>query len=695
MWHDLLSGLTALGSVSAIAYLLAGSLAGVFVGVIPGLSGVVILSIALPFVYHIDIVGVLALFLGVHAASYYSASISSILLNTPAHPEAFAITFDGYPMAARGEAGRALGLSATATCIGGLLGCVVLVGFIQIINNVNMIFHPPEYVALIAIALILISTLGTDSLSKALIPAGLGIMIASVGTSTITGVQRFAFGSVELSSGISLIGLALGCFVVPQMVLVFGTATAVAPQDMTGREIATTAPVALGQHFGRQVVQGSFEALRYWKVLIRGAAVGVITGIIPGIGGFAANFMSYGLAQQFSKRRHEFGTGVPEGIIAPEGSSLSKEAGGLIPLIGLGIPGGVASALFLAALTTKDVETGFGFASKYPTLTYEMVWVIALSGVIGTVAGALSAPFLARITRVRGPLLLPFILSISVVGAFVTETSFFTVMEVLVFGVIGFALRRLRYSLATLAIGLVLGPTLETNIYLTQQVFPGFTFLMQRPLADGLFAIFIGLLVLKAVQVHRDTKVARQAFGGQRPPTLYALLGLIVTFCIAAVSVPFVVYGVMNYDFGTVLMPVIGGTIAAAGALWRLPFDIAAYFNRTRSGPTVRAMADTGEKDCSTITGKAWGRHGQYTRELAAFGWFVVLVGGSYLFGFTIAVPVFCIAYGLIATHQIFPALRSRILFAVVSAVIAGAVVYEILDVLNVSFIPYVMGIEQ
>jgi putative tricarboxylic transport membrane protein len=221
--ENLVHGLTSLGNGQAIAYLVGGSLVGMFLGVIPGLGGAVVLSIILAFVYHVSVTGAICLFLAVHAASYFSASVTSILLNTPAHPEAFAVTFDGFPMAQRGEAGRALGISATSTMIGGLIGCACLVGFIQVINYLPTLFHPPEYVALISIALILVGTLGTDAASKALISAGIGLMIASIGTDPVSGVGRFVFGSVGLISGVSLVALALGLFAIPQMVLGFGT----------------------------------------------------------------------------------------------------------------------------------------------------------------------------------------------------------------------------------------------------------------------------------------------------------------------------------------------------------------------------------------------------------------------------------------------------------------------------------------
>jgi len=795
--HNLFQGLGELGNGPALAYLFVGALVGMFFGVIPGLGGVVILSIALAFIGHISLVGTLSLFLAVQAGSFFSASVTSILLNTPAHPEAFAVTFDGFPMAQRGEAGRALGISATATCIGGLIGCAALVGFIQIINVLPTLFHPPEYVGLVAIALILVGTLGADSPSKAVMSAGIGVMISSIGVSTVTGAFRFTFGSVGLDGGISLVALALGCFAVPQMVLIFGTATTVARQDMTGREVSSTAPVSLTRGFRRQVFQGMAEAMTHWVALLRSALVGVVTGIIPGVGAFAANFLSYGIAQQTSRRRTEFGTGIPEGIIAPEGSSLSKEAAGLVPLIALGIPGGVGGALFLAALSIKGIRTGYGFAQAYPVLPYEMVWVVALGGIIGTGAGIVAAPLLARITHVPGPLLLPFILSLTVIGSFVADVQFFSVGEVLVFGIVGLALRRMRYSLAAFAVGLVLGPTLETNIYLTHTVYPGLTFLSARPFADVLFALALGVLVLKAVQMRRDARKERLSaleaaidsgkvlrddpatatrFLQSRSP--YPLLGLVTTLGIAAIAFFFVIYGQTHYKFATAIMPTVGGGAAALAALIRLPSDTigawhwfaglrerrrvfahgmgheynesapgyllasrelehrvaasaqvvaapAALHSRqsaTELGPDMRHARDEAALDrflaeeaiddgssanpdagvvaataaahlseLPPIVERSWGRHGQYTREVAAFAWVSALVVGCYVLGFNIGIPAFCAAYGLFATRRVFASLLTRLIFAVLSAASMWAIAFWLISrMLHIVFSPVV-----
>jgi len=606
-------------------------------------------------------------------------------------------------------------------------------------------------VALITIALLLVGTLGTDAVSKALVSAGIGLMLSTVGADPITGEYRYVFNAVGLYSGISLVALFVGLFAIPQMVLVFGTGTTIARQDMMGNEVASSTAVVLEKGFGKQVLQGVGDTFTHWLAVLRAGIIGVVTGIVPGIGGFAANFMSYGIAQQFSKKRDQFGTGIPEGIIAPEGSSLAKEAGGMVPLLGLGIPGGVGGALFLAALTIRGVQPGFGFTTKYPTLAYETVWIIALGGLVGTLAGLLAAPQLAKVTRVPGPFLVPLIMSISVVGTFAADVTFFSVLEVAVFAIVGFALRRLRYSLAVFGIGLILGPQLEQSIYQTHEIFPGVSFLA-RPLADVLFAVGLGIIGLKGFQFHKDAKKnnapieeadpvrrAEKLRAREQKLRPYPLLAMIANVLVLGVTIPFLIYTASEYSFNTGLMPMIAGSVAAAAAVWRFPTEISHYIHHLAdkheeerllegAGLDPKAPApppelqpvsvgartiavDGGEGSLhsvgditdavgpvpvrlsvrggrSQINDKSWGRHGQYTRELAAFGWFASLLTLSYLFSFEVGLGTFCALYALFGTRYVMPSLVKRAIFGAVSAAVMVVAAYEILNLLHISLSP-------
>jgi putative tricarboxylic transport membrane protein len=759
MFSHLIGAFGSLGHPDAVAFLILGAVIGVVIGVIPGLSSAVVLSLILVFVYHMNLVDTLCLFLGAHAGSYYSASITSILLNTPAHPEAYAVTFDGYPMARRGEARRALGISAASTCIGGVIGCVILVAFVPVLGELPILFHPPEYLAVVTFAMILVATMGTGSPIRALPSIGLGFMVASIGASPTTGESRFTFGFTSLYGGIELVSLALGIFAITQMVMIYGTGTTSAGQDLSGRKILPGESVLLDRGNGRQVLGGVLESCRHWALNLQSGVLGALAGLIPGMGGFVANFISYGVARETSRHKAQFGTGIAEGIIAPEGASLAKEAGGMIPILGLGIAGGVGGALFLAALSIEGIQTGYDLPHDYPDLTYQVAWIIALTGIIGTAIGVMSGRFLAQVTKVRGPLLVPFIFALAVIGSFVAVGSFYAVVEVLVFGIIGLTLRRLGFSLASFILGLVLGPTFEANIYLTRNLYPGFSMFADRPVATAIFALAVLVPVAQVVQSARARR-RRRAGGlaagvtpaqagqdsgsawaparpaGSRTRNDYPLLQLVTNVVLIAVSAFFVCYAANEYAFSAAAMPVIGGlavlipTCAGLGIQVRQlatgrqrltrraalaePASTEPGGRMPASGLELPGTARARPRDAGSdgaaetagavgvdvmtskpartarpsIVAESWGRRGQYTRELTAFGWLVALMALCYCIGFEAGIPIFMLAYGIVSARRFLNGRISRLIFIVASAAAMWGVTFLIIYLVNPYFVP-------
>lgn len=734
---NLIHGLAALGSFHAVAYLVIGSVIGVIVGVIPGLSTVIILSVILVFTQYLNLTDTLSLFLGAQCGGFYAASVTAILINTPAHPEAFPITLDGYPMARKGEPGRALGLSACSTCVGGLIGCVVLVVFLQVLDRLPNMFHPPDYVALVVLAMLLVGTLATNSVGKAIVSAGMGLLIASVGPSLITGVYRYTFGSVSLGDGVSLVAVALGIFAVPQMLMVYGTGKATARQDITGREIDDSEQVEVHGGYARELLGGVVETFKHWAVLLQSGLIGGLTGIVPGIGGFTGNFMAYGIARQLSskQKRDKFGTGIPDGIIAPEGSSLAKEAGHIVPLLGLGIPGGTAGALFIGALAMKGMKVGYGFQNAYPHAAGQIVGIIFLSGLLGTVVGVLIGPQLARVTKVPGPLIVPIIFVLCICGPFFTDATFFSIGEMFVFGLVGLTFRRLRYPLGPFMLGLVLGPTFETNIYLTHTVYPGLSWVTKRPLADAILVLCVILLVSKALEVRRASRANRTRIGAtakadgavpasQLTASPYPVLALVVTTLLLVVGLYFVVYALTNYDFATGAMPTVGGIGVAVPALIFLPRDIrdvVVYCKRRRVNavesldrvdtPAAVSLVPSGAGDGGTasvaavartasapvpsaghgpapIREKSFGVNGQYRREAIAVALLALLIAMCWLLGFAVAVPIFVLLYGLTCTKRHFNRLHGRIIYSVAAAVVMWLVVHEMFQLSHLTFTP-------
>src|SRR6201992_1598516 len=480
MTHDLLSGFSQLITPEAIGLLIAGMAIGMFMGMLPGMGVSLALSLMLPFLYHMSVIPAITLMLATQAASYYAASITAILLNTPGAPESYPTTLDGFPMAKRGEAGRAL-----ATWAGGWIGCIILVALLQVAGSLINLFHPPEFVAIIVLALVLIGGTGESTSSrKVLLSGAVGLMFSVIGSDPASGFERFTFGSTALLTGLNVVPVALGLFAMTQMVVMFGRNEAV-----TGgtRSLLNTS------QFRHQVGLGLRDPAPTWVSVVRSAVVAGVLGLIPGIGGFSANFISYSLGRQVSRRGSEFGTGVPAGIASAEGSSLSKEVGSLAPAVALGLPSGVGMVIFIAALAILGVQPGPNLLKAQPTLPYSMMWVMAIVGLVSCALGLVLTPWLSRATSVRGPVLMPLIVSLAVLGSFAAVTGFVGVVELGVFAVVGVVMRKLGYSLAAMTIGLVLGGTFADNVHLTQQIY-GWHFLTRSPLADAFFAIAIVLL---------------------------------------------------------------------------------------------------------------------------------------------------------------------------------------------------------
>lgn len=688
MTHDLFSGFSQLLTPETIGLLFAGMAIGMFFGMLPGMGVSLALSLMLPFLYHMSVMPAIALMLATQAASYYAASITAILLNTPGAPESYPTTLDGFPMAQRGEAGRALAISAASTWAGGWIACAVLLVLLPVSGSLVTLFHPPEFVAIIILALVLVGGTGeSTSSSKVILSGSIGLMLSFVGTDPVTGISRFTFGSVALMSGLNVVPFALGVFAMTQMVVMYGRNEAVAG--------GTQAMV--GQAFGRQVGQGLGDTLRAWLHVLRSALVASVLGLIPGIGGFAANFISYGLGRQLSRKGGKFGTGVPAGVASAEGSSLAKEVGSLVPAVALGLPSGVGMVIFIAALTILGVQPGPALLRSQPSLPYSMMWVMAIAGLLSCALGLVLTPWLSHITRVRGPVMMPVIVSLAVLGSFAAVTGFSGVVELGVFAVIGVVMRKFGYSLAAMTIGLVLGGTFADNLHLTQSIY-GWGFVTRSPLADVFLAISAVLLALITWRGRRSrgqaTLTPERAGRGPRRP--HPVLEPATEAVIVAVSVLYLVTA-LGYPAGAGTLPAIIAAIAAATALVRLasravraavarlraheapasgePGIVAAshaadaalasvsaghepgpaHGLEERPGPfghpgdagPAQGLADAALPGDGSAGRRLPGSRRKTACEFAALGWVWAAVAASYLLGFEIGIPVVAAAYCL------------------------------------------------
>lgn len=501
----MLGGLSNFANPVALALVIVSTLIGVVVGATPGLGGIVLLVVLLPFLYNVNPVLGLALMLASHTAIYYAGSTTAILINTPGAPESAATCIDGYAMTRRGQAARALGISAVATTFGGWFGAIAIVAAIPVMLPLVNLFHPPEYFFLTLLAVVIIGQLQAGSPTKAVLSGIFGFLLSFVGAAATTGTLRFTFGNLGLYNGLNTGAVAIGLFALSQMFILFGTP----PPEGSGERFR------LSWSAWKQVAEGARDVLPRMWLATRSAILGVVCGVVPGIGSTAANFLSYGQAMRTSRTPELFGTGIPEGVIAPEASSISKEAGALIPTVALGIPNGPAMAVLLAAFSIMGLVPGPEMLTTHLNLVFWMVWVIAASSLLASALGLAAAPLLARITRVPGRVLMPFVLVLAAIGAYASTGELLQVVVMVLFGVVGLAMKRFGYSLPAVIVGVVLGATAENNLVLTTKIF-GWSF-VERPLTDLLIVAILAVLVAGTRRRDRGTRAEVRARSRTEP----------------------------------------------------------------------------------------------------------------------------------------------------------------------------------
>jgi putative tricarboxylic transport membrane protein len=492
-----LDGMVMLLSVKNILLMFVGIFVGLVFGTIPGLSGQTALAVLLPFTLGMDPATAMALLIGAHVAVEYGGSISAILINTPGTGQAIATCWDGYPMAQKGEAARALSISATSSALGGLVGFVVLVGFIPIMKITLMAIASPEYFIASFVGLTFIVVLGGGSLIKALISGGLGLMLAFVGLDPITSAPRFTFGQLYLWDGISLVPIVVGLFAFPEVATLMARGETIARIEMRGSQWGL-------------IWQGVKDTFSHWRVLLQCSALGVVIGILPGLGGTVANLAAYGLASRTSPERDKFGQGAIDGILAPESANNSKEGGDLIPTIALGIPGGAGMAILLGAFVIVGLAPGPDMLTTGLKHTFAIAWILAVANLLTTAIGLLFCAPIARLSFLPIHILTPMIVAVCLVGVYLDGSKIENVFLAVGFGLFGYLMRRAGYPRPPLIIGVVLGRIVERYLHMSLKLYGPLFFV--RPISIFLIAIIVVTIAAPTIYTRRirgDAGVAR------------------------------------------------------------------------------------------------------------------------------------------------------------------------------------------
>jgi len=475
MFADIATGLLSTLEPMVLLYILGGVIFGLVLGVLPGLSGITVIVLLMPLCYNMTAESAIPLILAGYSVTYQGGSITAVLLNVPGVASNAATLLDGFPMTQQGKSGRALGITLTASPLGGILGVVILASVIPVIRPVVLAFTSPECLMLVFMGISLIAVLGRGSMRKALMAAGLGLLFSFVGFSSITGMPRYAFGVTYLWDGIRTVTLALGLFAVPTAVSLMTTGGTIA--QVSG-QVATAVP---------DIIEGIRDVFRHWWLFLRSSAIGCLIGAIPGVGGEAAVWLAYGHAKQTSKHPEKFGTGCVEGIVAPESANNAKEGGSLLPMLAFGIPGSLGVAILMGALLILGIEPGPLFLQESLDLTFAMIGVVVLANIIGAIITLPAAAKMARIAFAPGHILAPLILVLVSLGAYAIANDMMDVVATFIFGALGYSMEKFGYSRATFFIAYILGVLAERYFHLSLAAY-GFMFLL-RPIALTLFII--------------------------------------------------------------------------------------------------------------------------------------------------------------------------------------------------------------
>jgi len=430
------------------AVIVGGIIIGIFVGVMPGLSASTGVALMVPFTYGMHPLIALILLAAVYTASAYGGCITAIAINTPGTPAAVALAFDGYALTQRGEPGRALGAAVIANCTGGILGTFILIAFSVPLAKAALAFGPPEYFALAIFGLTIVVSMESKNMLKGAVSTVLGLLLMTIGLDPITGFMRYTFDRPELIDGIAFIPALIGLFAVGEVLL----------------NIERFKPVQAALQTFSSKMPGRREVLGLKRSIMQSSALGTVIGVVPGAGATIAAFIAYNEARRVSKKPDEFGKGSLEGIAAPAAAAGGSVGGALVPLLTLGIPGSAATAVLIGALMLHGVTPGPElFAGKNSYLVYGLFASLVLGNFVLLVLGVLGNKLWVKIISAPKALLYPVILVIAFVGSFGVANSLFDVLICLVFGILGWILRRYGFPTAPLVLALILGYMAESN----------------------------------------------------------------------------------------------------------------------------------------------------------------------------------------------------------------------------------------
>ncbi|MEN0001372.1 MAG: tripartite tricarboxylate transporter permease [Pseudomonadota bacterium] len=601
-------------------YLILGVVMGLCIGVFPGLGGIAGLSLLLPFMFGMEPILGLALMIGMVAVVPTSDTFASVLMGIPGSSASQATVLDGFPLAKKGQAARALSAAFASSLFGGLMGAAFLTVFILIARPIVLSFGLPEMLMMTILGLSMVAILAGRVAIKGVAAAGLGLVVGTIGAADSGGSLRMSsYDLPYIVDGFKLVIVGLGIFAIPEII-------ALLRQD---RAISKNAELGAGW----------FDGIKDWWankwLSLRCSIIGVVVGVIPGLGGSVVDWIAYGHTVQSTKEKGNFGSGEVRGVIGPESSNNAKEGGGLVPTLLFGIPGSGSMAIFIGAvalLGSGTIEVGPGMLKDNLDMTYAIVWLLALANVVGTVLCIAASGGIARLTTIRFTLIAPFLFMLISFAAFQSGQNFADLLALFAFGFIGIMLRRFDWSRPAFLIGFVLSNPVEK---FTNQAYQIAAFRFRDSTQAGLEYIFspivIVLLIITVVSVVLGIRQAKSIMaegevesGSKRAPMifLFAVMAyFIATYWNASL--------INDRLLGDKIIPMVVSGVALAGCLIlliqmiRRPETDIVFADREFSGEDAEAT------------------HGLWP----TLAWFAGLLALTGLFGFIIALAIFLVSF--------------------------------------------------
>ena len=452
---------------------------GVVIGVLPGLGATTGAALLLPFTLTMAPVHAITVLATIYVSATFAGSITAILINTPGTSAAAATTFDGYPLAQRGEAGRALGVAVVSSTVGGVFSVIVLCVAAPLLARVAYEFRPPEYFALTLFGLSMLASISAGGAVRNLIGGVFGVWLATIGAERATGIERFMFGNYELYEGLSFVPVFIGLFAMSELFV---------QSRLVNNVVDTVAMKAV-----KLPTRDDYK--RIWKTILRSCGIGTFIGVLPAEGATVASMIGYAEARRWSKNKNEFGKGAVEGIAGAEAANNAATGGAMVPTMVLGIPGSGTTAVILVGLMVHGLRPGPYLFTEQVDTVYQIFGAMLLANIMFMAMGLYAARVFARISLVPTPILWPIVFALSVIGAYALSASLLDVWIVLIFGVIGFFARRHGFAVAPIAVGLILGEMVETNLQNSLKMFDGEWWLIAAQPLAALFLVlaFLGL----------------------------------------------------------------------------------------------------------------------------------------------------------------------------------------------------------